>query len=406
MYLVTGGAGFIGSHVCDALLARGARVRVLDDLSTGRRENVPAGAELLVGDAADPAVVRDATAGISGCFHLAAIASVARGVEDWLGTHRANLTATITILDALRGRDVPVVYASSAAVYGDCPVRPIDEAAPLRPLSAYGADKLGCELHARVATHVHRVPTAGLRFFNVYGPRQDPRSPYSGVISIFCERVRSGRAVQIHGDGGQTRDFVFVADVVAALLAAMDARPADVAGAERLHRAGDVGERTGGDDWIAAGGAAGDRAWAGAAGGHPRVGGGCDAAAADAGDCAGDRAARRTGAGAALDGSLLIANEVYWVAASLAVPPPNLILIGIFGLILSKWYRRSGLAISSVCLVLMLLLSLPFVASRILVSLEDEVPRTVAGEAPQAIVVLSGETERVVGPGPIGWSGR
>ena len=227
MYLVTGGAGFIGSHLCDALLARGERVRVLDDLSTGRRENVPAGVELLVGDAADPAMVRQATDGIAGCFHLAAIASVARGVEDWLGTHRANLTATITILDALRGRGVPVVYASSAAVYGDCPVRPIHEDAPLRPLSAYGADKLGCELHARVATQVHGVPTVGLRFFNVYGPRQDPRSPYSGVISIFCERLRSGRAVQIYGDGGQTRDFVFVADVVAALLAAMEARPAD-----------------------------------------------------------------------------------------------------------------------------------------------------------------------------------
>ena len=225
MYLVTGGGGFIGSHLCDALLARGERVRVLDDLSTGKRDNVPNGAELLVGDVADPAAVRDATAGIQGCFHLAAIASVARGMEDWLGTHRANLTGTITVLDALRGRDVPVVYASSAAVYGDCRVRPIPEDAPLRPLSAYGADKLGCELHARVATHVHGIPTAGLRFFNVYGPRQDPSSPYSGVISIFCERLRAGRSIQIYGDGGQTRDFVYVADVVAALLAAMDARP-------------------------------------------------------------------------------------------------------------------------------------------------------------------------------------
>ena len=125
MYLVTGGAGFIGSHLCDALLARGERVRVLDDLSTGKRENVPNGAELLVGNVADPVAVRDAAAGIQGCFHLAAIASVARGMEDWRGTHRANLTATITLLDALRGRNVPVVYASSAAVYGDCKLRPI-----------------------------------------------------------------------------------------------------------------------------------------------------------------------------------------------------------------------------------------------------------------------------------------
>ena len=225
LYLVTGGAGFIGSHLCDALLARGDRVRVLDDLSTGRRTNLPDGAELFVGDIADPATVRDAVAGIDGCFHLAAIASVARGIDDWLGTHRANLTGTIAIFDALRRRPVPVVYASSAAVYGDCPVQPITEAAATRPLSAYGADKLGCELHARVAYHVHQVPTVGLRFFNVYGPRQDPASPYSGVISVFCERLRRGAPIDIHGDGAQTRDFIYVADVVSALIAAMDRRP-------------------------------------------------------------------------------------------------------------------------------------------------------------------------------------
>ena len=226
MYLITGGAGFIGSHLADALLARGDAVRILDDLSTGRRENVPHGAELIVGDAADRETIPEAVAGIAGCFHLAAIASVTRGVEDWLGTHRANLTATITVLDTLRGCGVPVVYASSAAVYGDCPVQPIHEDAPTQPLSAYGADKLGCELHARVATHVHGVPTIGLRFFNVYGPRQDPNSPYSGVISIFCERLSRGAPIRIHGDGRQTRDFVYVADVVAALIAAMDRRPA------------------------------------------------------------------------------------------------------------------------------------------------------------------------------------
>ncbi len=225
LYLVTGGAGFIGSHLCDALLARGDRVRVLDDLSTGRRTNLPDGAELFVGDIADPATVRDAVAGIDGCFHLAAIASVARGIDDWLGTHRANLTGTIAVFDALRRRPVPVVYASSAAVYGDCPVQPITEAAATRPLSAYGADKLGCELHARVAYHVHQVPTVGLRFFNVYGPRQDPASPYSGVISVFCERLRRGAPIDIHGDGAQTRDFIYVADVVSALIAAMDRRP-------------------------------------------------------------------------------------------------------------------------------------------------------------------------------------
>jgi UDP-glucose 4-epimerase len=228
-YLVTGGAGFIGSHLCDALLTRGDRVRVLDDFSTGRRDNLSADVELIEGDIADPTTVRDAIAGIDGCFHLAAIASVARGIEDWVGTHRANLTGTITIFEALRQRPVPMVFASSAAVYGNCPIQPITETAPTRPTSAYGADKLGCELHARVATGVHGIPTVGLRFFNVYGPRQDPRSPYSGVISIFCERVRRGAPVDIHGDGRQTRDFIYVADVVTALLAAMSRQFAEAA---------------------------------------------------------------------------------------------------------------------------------------------------------------------------------
>ena len=226
-WLVTGGAGFIGSHLCEALLARGDAVRVLDDLSTGKLENLPPGAALIEGDVADPAAVRPALEGIAGCFHLAAIASVERGVTDWLGTHRANLTGAITVFDAARATRIPVVYASSAAVYGDAATVPITEAAERRPLSAYGADKLGCELHARVASHVHGIPTVGLRFFNVYGPRQDPSSPYSGVISIFCDRVRCGAPIDIFGDGGQTRDFVYVADVVAALLAAMRLVPTD-----------------------------------------------------------------------------------------------------------------------------------------------------------------------------------
>jgi UDP-glucose 4-epimerase len=226
-WLVTGGAGFIGSHLCEALLARGDAVRVLDDLSTGRRENLPPNAMLIEGDVADPIAMRAALESVAGCFHLAAIASVERGVTDWLGTHRANLTGAITVFDAARTMRVPVVYASSAAVYGDAATVPIAEASERRPLSAYGADKLGCELHGRVASHVHGIPTVGLRFFNVYGPRQDPRSPYSGVISIFCEHIRRSAPIDIFGDGGQTRDFVYVADVVTALLAAMRLAPAD-----------------------------------------------------------------------------------------------------------------------------------------------------------------------------------
>ncbi|MEA2732953.1 MAG: UDP-glucose 4-epimerase [Acetobacteraceae bacterium] len=228
-FLVTGGAGFIGSHLCDALVAAGDRVRVLDDLSTGRRSNLPAAATLIEGDVANPAVVAEAMDGVDGCFHLAAIASVEKGVTDWLGTHRTNITGTITVLDAIRrlGTRIPVVYASSAAVYGDAATVPIAETEPCVPLSAYGADKYGCELHARVAGHVHGIPTVGLRFFNVYGPRQDPKSPYSGVISVFCERIATGRPIAIFGDGQQTRDFVHVSDVVCALLAGMALRPAD-----------------------------------------------------------------------------------------------------------------------------------------------------------------------------------
>jgi UDP-glucose 4-epimerase len=222
-YLVTGGAGFIGSHLADALLGAGHAVRVLDDLSTGRRANLDPRAELIVGDAADGEVVRDAMRGVAGCFHLAAIASVARANEDWAGTHRANLTATIHVLDAARREGgIPVVYASSAAIYGDQGHGAINEEARPRPLNAYGADKLGCELHAAVAAGVHGVPTCGMRFFNVYGPRQDPSSPYSGVISIFCNRLGAGQGITLNGDGRQTRDFVYVADVVRALTTAMD----------------------------------------------------------------------------------------------------------------------------------------------------------------------------------------
>ena len=230
-YLVTGGCGFIGSHLVDALAYAGHRVRVLDDLSTGKVENVSVPVELLVGDAGDRETVARAMAGVDGCFHLAAVASVVRANEDWCGTHRANLTATVNVMDAARSVrcQVPVVYASSAAVYGDNPAVPLDEDATTRPLTAYGADKLGCELHARVAGQVHGVPTSGLRFFNVYGPRQDPSSPYSGVISIFADRMARGEGITVFGDGMQERDFVYVGDVVRHLIAGMEHADTDAA---------------------------------------------------------------------------------------------------------------------------------------------------------------------------------
>lgn len=220
--VVTGGAGFIGSHLVDHLLADGCHVRVLDDLSTGRRDNLDPRAELQVGNVADAAAVAAAMAGMDAAFHLAAIASVARTNEDWPGTHRVNQSGTVMVLDAARANQlIPVVYASSAAVYGDVGETAAHEGMTPRPATAYGCDKLGSELHARVGSRIHGVPTLGLRFFNVYGPRQDPSSPYSGVISIFARRIAEGRPVTLHGDGGQTRDFVHVADVVAHLRAAM-----------------------------------------------------------------------------------------------------------------------------------------------------------------------------------------
>jgi UDP-glucose 4-epimerase len=228
-YLVTGGCGFIGSHLVERLLAAGHEVTVLDDLSSGKAENLAAGAALMVGDVADPGTVASAMAGQDGAFHLAAIASVERSREDWVRTHQVNLGGTVNVLDAARraregGGPVPVVYASSAAVYGDNPAVPLAEDAQPQPLSAYGADKFGCELHARIADRIHGLKSVGFRFFNVYGPRQDPASPYSGVISIFADRIGRGEPITIYGDGEQVRDFVYVGDLVQYLLAAM-ARP-------------------------------------------------------------------------------------------------------------------------------------------------------------------------------------
>ena len=225
-YLVTGGCGFIGSHLAEALTRRGDQVKVVDDLSTGVIGNLPPGAALLRGDVADPVLMGEAVQGIAGCFHLAAVASVQRSLTDLLGSHRTNLGGLLTVLNAITGQGggIPVVYASSAAVYGDGGSDILGEEAPTRPRSAYGADKRACELHAAVASHVHGIPTTGLRFFNVYGPRQPWDSPYSGVVSIFARRIGRGEPITVYGDGQQTRDLVAVHDVVAALLRAMEAR--------------------------------------------------------------------------------------------------------------------------------------------------------------------------------------
>jgi UDP-glucose 4-epimerase len=225
-FLVTGGCGFIGSHLVDAVIAHGHTVRILDDLSTGTLDYMPpapAPVEFFQADVADPDAVNEVMRGMDGCFHLAAIASVERSNKDWIETHRTNLTGTITVFEAARRQgSLPVVYASSAAVYGNNIDVPFTESSRTVPLSAYGADKLGCELHGAVAAHIHNVPNVGLRFFNVYGPRQDPNSPYSGVITIFGNRMMSGLPITINGDGSCSRDFIFVTDVVRALRLAME----------------------------------------------------------------------------------------------------------------------------------------------------------------------------------------
>lgn len=221
-YLVTGGAGFIGSHIVEELLKRGDEAVVLDDLSTGNRDNLPPSVSLIEGDICDTSALAKAINGVDGVFHMAAVASVQASIKAWIETHRTNLTGTIQVFDLAKDEKTPVVFASSAAIYGNNQNLPLDENEKAHPLSAYGADKYGCELHGYVASHVHKVPNIGCRFFNVYGPRQDPSSPYSGVISIFSDQIGSKKPITIFGDGKQTRDFIFVKDVVETLFAAMD----------------------------------------------------------------------------------------------------------------------------------------------------------------------------------------
>lgn len=223
MVLVTGGCGFIGSHLADALIASGKDVTILDNLSTGKQSNAPASAQLVVGDVADTQCVSDLVGKADLVYHLAAIASVEQCERDAEGTHRTNFIGTKNILDAAAAspKKPLVVYASSAAVYGDNPNLPLSEDAQTAPLGNYGKDKLAGENYAKDTN----IPSVGLRFFNVFGPRQDARSPYSGVISKFVERTLAEQPLTYFGDGEQTRDFIYVGDIVKLLLAAADTKP-------------------------------------------------------------------------------------------------------------------------------------------------------------------------------------
>jgi UDP-glucose 4-epimerase len=223
LVLVTGGAGFIGSHLVAALLEREHRVRVLDDFSSGRRELLPAhpALEVLAGDIRDPAALERAVAGTDVIFHQGALRSVPRSVEEPFEYHDVNATGTLRLLLAARAAGVRrLVFASSSSVYGDQPTMPLRETHRPMPISPYGASKLiGEHYCANFARH-YGVETVALRYFNVYGPRQDPNSQYAAVVARFIQAARTGVPLEIHGDGEQTRDYTYVDNVVEANLLA------------------------------------------------------------------------------------------------------------------------------------------------------------------------------------------
>jgi nucleoside-diphosphate-sugar epimerase len=230
-YLVTGGAGFIGSHLVEALVRRGEHVRVADNLVTGRRENLKGvpNIEFLEGDLAEPAFTRRAVEGVDYVLHQAAIPSVPRSIRDPVTSNRANVDATLHLLVAAREAGVRrIVYAASSSAYGNTPTLPKHEDMPTAPLSPYALQKLVGEQYMRLFTELYGLETVSTRYFNVFGPRQDPSSPYSGVISLFIRALLDRRPPTVYGDGEQTRDFTYVDNVVDGVLSACKAP--DVAG--------------------------------------------------------------------------------------------------------------------------------------------------------------------------------
>jgi nucleoside-diphosphate-sugar epimerase len=225
-YLVTGGAGFIGSHLTEELVRRGHRVRVVDSLVTGKRSNLDhiAGVEFLEGDLGDLDVARRAVADVEFVLHQAAIPSVPRSVKDPITSNRANVDATLNILVAARDAGVKrLVFAASSSAYGDTPTLPKHEEMPTNPLSPYALQKVIGEQYLRMFTRLYGLETVSIRYFNVFGPRQDPSSPYSGDISVFATALLENRSPTIYGNGEQTRDFTYVANVVDGVLRACEA---------------------------------------------------------------------------------------------------------------------------------------------------------------------------------------
>jgi nucleoside-diphosphate-sugar epimerase len=226
LYLVTGGAGFIGSHLTEELIRRGEQVRVADSLITGHRRNLAhlSGVDFLEGDLADLDVAKRAVKGVDYVLHQAAIPSVPRSVEDPITSNRANIVSTLNVLVAARDARVKrVVYAGSSSAYGNTPTMPKHEGMPTHPLSPYALQKLVGEQYMQMFTTLYGLETVTIRYFNVFGPRQDPSSPYSGVISIFARALLENKPPTIYGDGEQTRDFTYVANVVDGVLRAVTA---------------------------------------------------------------------------------------------------------------------------------------------------------------------------------------
>jgi UDP-N-acetylglucosamine/UDP-N-acetyl-alpha-D-glucosaminouronate 4-epimerase len=224
-YLVTGGAGFIGSNVAEGLVRRGDRVRVLDNFSTGRPENLAGldGVEVVEGDLRDLAQVQRAVAGVEGVFHQAALRSVPRSVDDPVSTNDVNVAGTLNLLMACREAGVRrVVYASSSSAYGDDPALPKVETLPANPISPYAVSKLAAEHYCRTFARLYGLETVSLRYFNVFGPRQNPESKYSAVIPRFLQLALQGEPLEIHGDGEQSRDFTYIDNVVEGNLRSMD----------------------------------------------------------------------------------------------------------------------------------------------------------------------------------------
>ncbi len=225
-YLVTGGAGFIGSHLAEELLRRGHTVRVADSLITGKRSNldhIPA-VDFRQGDLADVDFANSVVQGCDYVLHQAAIPSVPRSVQDPITSNRANVDATLNVLVAARDAGVRrLVFAGSSSAYGNTPTLPKSEDMPSNPLSPYALQKVIGEQYLQMFTRLYGLETVSIRYFNVFGPRQDPTSPYSGVISVFATALLENRPARIYGDGGQTRDFTYVANVVDGVLRACEA---------------------------------------------------------------------------------------------------------------------------------------------------------------------------------------